>query len=104
MGGAMGGFSPGSATVYTPIGNNNICTIPRVFRVVALSALLSGVLLSSGYARTTIKQNRATSVVGPSLSLFNNAIVPYSILSKSFYAHLKSFLFSRTAIGNAPEL
>src|SRR6218665_3296668 len=52
------------------------------------------------FARTTTKQNRVFSVVGP--SLWNGLSLAHRLfprfLSTSFYAHLKTFLFSRTGI------
>src|SRR6218665_3245559 len=57
------------------------------------------------FAHTTTKQNHAFSVVGPSLWYgLSLALRLYPrILSNSFYAHLKTFLFSRTGIGSASE-
>jgi len=62
-------------------------------------------VLIGPFARTATKTNRAFSVVGPSLwsglslaqSLFTR------VLSDTFYAYLKTLLFSRTGIGSALE-
>jgi len=57
------------------------------------------------FAHTATMQNRACSVVGP--LLWNGLSLALrlfpGIVSNSFYAHLKTFLFGRTGIGSAPE-
>src|SRR6218665_3272704 len=57
-------------------------------------------LLLVPFAHTAIMQNRAFSVVGP--SLWNGlSLAPRlfpRIVSNSFYAHLKTFLFARAGI------
>src|SRR6218665_1535090 len=62
-------------------------------------------LLLVPFAHTAIMQNPAFSVVGP--SLWNGLSLALRlfprIVSNSFYAHLKTVLFGRTEIGNAPE-
>src|SRR6218665_3148136 len=62
-------------------------------------------LLLVPFAHTAIMQNRALSVVGPSLwNGLSLALRLFTrIASNSFYAHLKTFLFGRTGIGSAPE-
>src|SRR6218665_3609976 len=57
------------------------------------------------FANTTTRQNRAFSVADPlcwNMLSFSLRLFP-RILSNSFYAHLKAFLFNRTGIGGAPE-
>ena len=57
------------------------------------------------FARTATKQNRAFSVVGP--SLWNGLPLALRlhprIHSESFYSCLKTVLFSRAGVGSAPE-
>jgi len=57
------------------------------------------------FAHTTSKQNRDCSAVGPSLwyGLFLALRLFPRIVSNSFYAHLKTFLFVRTGIVSSPE-
>ena len=57
------------------------------------------------FARTATKQNRAFSVVGPSLwnGLPLTLRLHPRIHSESFYTCLKTVLFSRTGVGSAPE-
>src|SRR5688572_33317828 len=80
--------------------------LPWVLRVVALSALLSGAFSWSLLpAQLLYKQNRAFSVVGP--SLWNGLPLMLRlhprIHSESFYTCLKTVLFSRAVVGSAPE-
>src|SRR6218665_3554653 len=62
-------------------------------------------LLLVPFAHTAIMQNRAFSVVGP--SLWNGLSLALRlfprIVSNSFYAYLKTFLFGRPEIISAPE-
>src|SRR6218665_601866 len=70
----------------------------------SLCSIEQGLLLVP-FAHTAIMQNRAFSVVGP--LLWNGLSLALQlfprIVSNSFYAHLKTFLFSHTGIGSAPE-
>ena len=67
----------------------------------SLSPLYRAGFLLVPFAHTAIMQNRAFSVVGP--SLWNGLSLYPRILSNSFYAHLKTFLFSRTGIGSPSD-
>src|SRR6218665_730033 len=62
-------------------------------------------LLLVPFAHITAMQNRAFSVVGP--SLWNGLSLVLRLLPRIvanfFYAHLKTFLFGRTGIGSAPD-
>ena len=62
-------------------------------------------LLLVPFAHTAFMQNRAFSVVGP--SLWNGLSLTLRlfprVVSNSFYANLKTVLFGRTEIGSAPE-
>src|SRR6218665_983727 len=62
-------------------------------------------LLLVAFAHTATMQNRAFSVVGPSLwNVLSLALRLFPrIVSNSFYTHLKTFLFGRTGIGSAPD-
>ena len=70
----------------------------------SLRSIGQGLLLVP-FAHTAIMQNRAFSVVGPSLwnGLSMALQLFHRIVSNSFYAHLKTFLFGRTGLGSAPE-
>ena len=62
-------------------------------------------LLTVPFARTSIKQNRAFSVVGP--LIWNSLPLTLRLLprtpSQTFFSHLKTVLFDRAGIGSASE-
>src|SRR6218665_1739535 len=80
------------------------CPLPSAMSSRSLRSSQQGLLLVP-FARTSTKQSRAFSVVGP--SIWNG--LPYQLqtlpraLSTCVFSHLNTALFSRAGVGNASE-
>jgi len=74
------------------LGRRSLCSTEQAFLIVP-------------FVHTATKQNSTFSVVGPLLwnGLSVALLLLPGIVSNTFYAHLKTFLFGHTGIGSAPE-